>query len=89
MKEQGNGSDEGWLVCEGRRSGSRDFREHRWRLVGQQHKKKVMCSVLRPSGRRALGEITRRSEGCRVNRLLRGEWISANTLDKGTIQRRD
>lgn len=80
----------GWYVeSEGRRSGIRDFREHRWRIVGQQHKKQVMCSVLRPSGRRALGESTRRSEGCRANSLLRGEWVSANALGNGTTQRRD
>lgn len=45
--------------------------------------------VFRLSGRRALGEIARGSEGCRGNRLLRGEWVSANALGKGTTQERD
>lgn len=46
-----------------------------------------MCSILRLSGRRAVGELARRSAGCRGNRLLRGEWVSANALGEGTIQR--
>lgn len=53
------------MELEGKRSEKRSVGEHRGRIVETQHRKQVMCSVLRLSGRRTVEAISRRPEGCR------------------------